>query len=207
MSPFVRFSPVFADLGSLTPPPPCPLFAKMTAGKDRQIEPHVRLKALPLNFPKRFVVLGAFKGLSEFLCFCACQKPASLWTEGYIFKVLTMPRRIIKDPHTLDLFQAVTAPSIVARFPPERVKAKTLEGKLCRAVCEALTTTDMSRDEVALKMASHLGEDVSKSQLNSWASMAKESTHRMPATRLITLCFALGQALKSIKMLSGQNCE
>ena len=114
-----------------------------------------------------------------------------------------MGARKQKDFGTLDLFKDVKPRPIVRRFAQEAVKAATLEGKLCLAIAKALSESELSRGEVAYKMSQHLGEEVSESKLNSWTSTAKESSHRIPASRLISLCLAC-EDMRPLNTLLGE---
>ena len=101
------------------------------------------------------------------------------------------PRR--PNPGQLDLL-AWQAPEPVAAFDPQRVKAASLKGLICRAVSEALgdaADREIPREEVARRMGDYLGEKVSLPMLNAYASQAREE-HTISLPRFIALLHATG---------------
>lgn len=70
-----------------------------------------------------------------------------------------------------------TPPAPVQRFAEERVRAQTLGQRISRAVGAALRDADdhgMDRDEIAQRMSEFLGERVSRTALDGYASQARE---------------------------------
>ncbi len=95
-----------------------------------------------------------------------------------------------RDPLTGDLFAAAPAEP-VRRFDPERVRAATIEGTVCRAVAQALRECEVDRGEIARRMSEFLGETVSKSMLDAYASQGRAG-HRISTSRLVALVHATG---------------
>ncbi len=79
-----------------------------------------------------------------------------------------------------------TPPPATVRFEEERVRAATINGRICLAVSAALKDCAMSRDEVAQRMSAYLGERVSVAMLNSYASQGRED-HTISMTRFVAL--------------------
>ena len=99
-----------------------------------------------------------------------------------------MPRR----PNTcqLDLLDW-EPPTLLRRFEPQRVRAATLQARIARAVSEALKDHDGSRADVAAAMSQYLGERVTKSALDGYASEAR-SDNSISFVRLIALTDVTG---------------
>lgn len=96
-----------------------------------------------------------------------------------------MPRRPAShQPSLLD------AP---AGYPPEAVRAATLAGRISRAVAHTLRECALKREEIAERMSAFLGEAVSVTMLNVYASQAREDQN-ISAVRLIALAHATSDA-------------
>lgn len=94
----------------------------------------------------------------------------------------TMPRAA---PGQASLFEW-TPPPATARFDEERIRAATIGGRICRAVCAALRDSELSREDVAARMTCFLGERVSKAMLDAYASQARED-HMISVPRFVAL--------------------
>lgn len=99
-----------------------------------------------------------------------------------------MTRR--RDDLTLDMF-SWQPPEVVERYEDRRILATTWRDKVARAVSETLNSCGFSREEVAERMSAELGEDISKTTLDAYASQAKEA-HSIPFARVIALGIATG---------------
>ncbi|ANK79418.1 MAG: hypothetical protein TEF_00395 [Rhizobiales bacterium NRL2] len=99
-----------------------------------------------------------------------------------------MARR--RDQQTMDLF-AWEPPKLVARYDEQRVRAADLRIRIARAISETLNDCDLDRSEVAKAMSEWLGEPVSKSTLDAYASPAKEE-HTISYLRLMALVHVTG---------------
>lgn len=91
-----------------------------------------------------------------------------------------------RDTRTGDLF-AYNQP--VQRFEEQISAAATLNGRICRAISAALATTPYSRDEIASRMSAYLGERISKSMLDKYASEGSED-HIITLPRFLALVHA-----------------
>jgi hypothetical protein len=89
-----------------------------------------------------------------------------------------------------DLFGAAPSPAEIA-FPPEEIRAATLNSQLCRAISASLKACGRSRAKVAEAMSSYLGATVSEAILDAYASPARES-HVINWPRLIALAHVTG---------------
>ena len=98
-----------------------------------------------------------------------------------------MTSRRFAQPDLLDW----QPPEPVVAFAPEQVRAASVAASIARAVAATLRDAGVSRDEVAQRMSSYLGERVSCSMLNAYASEARRE-HAIPVTRLIALMHATG---------------
>lgn len=99
------------------------------------------------------------------------------------------PRR---DPFTPDLFRDWQPPQVAAQLSGDVPRGGTLNGRISRAVSQALGAAGMSREEIAAQMSDYLGETVSKHMLDGYASQARED-HRITLERLIALVEVTGQ--------------
>ena len=79
-----------------------------------------------------------------------------------------------------------TPPPATVRFEEERIRAATINGRICMAVSAALKDCTLSRADVALRMSAYLGERVSEAMLNAYASQGRED-HVIPLTRFMAL--------------------
>lgn len=95
-----------------------------------------------------------------------------------------------RDPLTGDLFTSAPAEP-VRRFEPERVRAATISGTVSRAIAQALRECPLDRAEIARRMSTFLGEQVSKTMLDAYASQARDE-HRINVPRLLALVHATG---------------
>lgn len=95
------------------------------------------------------------------------------------------------DKQTLDLFKDYVPAPVVPRFEEEVVRAFSPQGRLAKAVARTLEECGQSRDEIAAAISEILGERVSRSTLDAYASQAKES-HQIPASRLAALVAVTG---------------
>jgi len=86
------------------------------------------------------------------------------------------------QPSLLDW--APTAP-----YPDAAVRAATMAGRLSRAVAQTLKDCGLPRPEVAKRMSAYLGETVSVSMLDAYASQARED-HNISAVRFQALYHA-----------------
>jgi len=85
-------------------------------------------------------------------------------------------------------------PAPVARFEDARVRAATLPALIARAIAEVLRTAaeaGTDRAQVAERMSEYLGQRVSKSMLDAYASQARED-HAIPLSRFVALLHATG---------------
>lgn len=80
-------------------------------------------------------------------------------------------------------------PEAVVAFAPEQVRAASVAASIARAVAAALRDAEAPREEIAQRMSAYLGEKVSKSMLDAYASEARRE-HQIPVTRLIALMHA-----------------
>lgn len=99
-----------------------------------------------------------------------------------------MPRPVVDQA---DLLSWVP-PEPVVRFAEERVRASTLSGRISRAVAEGLKDSaagGVDRGEVARRMSSFLGEEVSLNMVNAYASQARED-HVISLPRFLALLHA-----------------
>lgn len=97
------------------------------------------------------------------------------------------------DPAQMSLLEWQPPRPVVA-FEPARVRAATLPGQIARAVAEALrgaAAAGVSREEIAARMSTILGERVSKPMLDAYASQAREE-HGIGLARFIALIQATG---------------
>lgn len=102
-------------------------------------------------------------------------------------------------PSTPDLFGE--RPDIpVRRFKRSQVRAATIAGQVSRAVAQALWDCELERAEVARRMSEYLGERVSKTMLDRYASQAREE-HRINVPRLMALVHATGD-VRLLQVLS-----
>lgn len=79
-----------------------------------------------------------------------------------------------------------TPPPATTRFEEERVRAATINGRVCMAVSAALKDCGLTRAEVAQRMSAYLGQPVSKAMLDAYASQGRED-HTIGLTRFIAL--------------------
>lgn len=93
-----------------------------------------------------------------------------------------------RDSKTLDLF-AWEPPAMVARYDEQRVRAADLKVRIARAVSETLSDCADCRADVAKAMSEWLGETITKTTLDAYASPAKED-HTISYLRLIALVHA-----------------
>jgi len=89
-----------------------------------------------------------------------------------------------------DLFGVAPSPAEIA-YPPEDVRAATLNSQLCRAISTSLKACGLSRAKVAEAMSSYLGATVSEAMLDAYASPARDS-HVINWPRLIALAHVTG---------------
>jgi hypothetical protein len=82
-------------------------------------------------------------------------------------------------------------PQPVARFPEAQVRAASLAGRISRAVAAALHSAEAEREAIAARMSAFLGERVSPSMLDAYASQARED-HRISVPRFAALLHATG---------------
>lgn len=80
-------------------------------------------------------------------------------------------------------------PRTVARYAEEQVRAASIAGRVSRAVSAALRDSELSREDIAARMAAYLGEAVSTAILDAYASPAREG-HRISVPRLMALLHA-----------------
>ena len=100
-----------------------------------------------------------------------------------------MPRR--RDPHTKDLFSWEPEP-IVAAYADEIKGRGDLESQISRVLAQALRDAkdaDVSRSEIAGRMAQWLGRKVTEDQLDKWASEAS-GDRRIPLDAFLALVHA-----------------
>jgi hypothetical protein len=97
-----------------------------------------------------------------------------------------MPRRLA--PHQPSLLD-----SPAAGYPAEAVRAATLAGRISRAVAHTLRECQLEREDIAERMSAFLGERVSVTMLNVYASQAREDQN-ISAVRLIALAHATADA-------------
>lgn len=98
-----------------------------------------------------------------------------------------------RDPATPDLFRDYALPTVVERYAPERMRAATITMRVARAVAEALKTDGRSRAAIAAEMSAYLGDTVTESVLNQYASPSNDR-HNIPAHRLLALLVVTGDA-------------
>ena len=80
-------------------------------------------------------------------------------------------------------------PQPVARFPEEQVRASTFAARLSRAVAAALHDAEAEREAIAARMSTFLGERISPSMLDAYASQARED-HKISVPRFLALLHA-----------------
>jgi hypothetical protein len=93
--------------------------------------------------------------------------------------------RVTGQPDLLDW----QPPQPVARFPEEQVRAVSLPARISRAVAAALHDAEADRETIATRMSAFLGERVSPSMLDAYASQAREG-HNISVTRFLALLHA-----------------
>ena len=79
-----------------------------------------------------------------------------------------------------------TPPPATTRFEEERVRAASINGRVCLAVSAALKDCALSRAEVAQRMSAYLGERVSEPMLNAYASQGRDDK-TISLTRFVAL--------------------
>jgi hypothetical protein len=97
------------------------------------------------------------------------------------------------DSQTLDLLNW-QPPALASGYSEADVRAATLRGRVSRAVAECLKQAKdngIGREQVAAKMTEFLGEPVSKTMLEQYASQARED-QSISAVRLVALVHATG---------------
>lgn len=102
-------------------------------------------------------------------------------------------RAPVAAPEQLDLL-AWTPPETVARFEDRVVRAATIAGQISHAVAAALRDADargLAREDVARRMGAYLGERVSVTMLNGYASEAREQ-NVITVPRLLALVHVTG---------------
>lgn len=102
-----------------------------------------------------------------------------------------MPPRPAPPPGQLSLLEW-QPPAPVARFEDHRVRAATLPAQIARAIAEALRSqaeAGTDRAQIAERMGEYLGQRVSKSMLDAYASQARED-HAIPLSRFVALLHA-----------------
>lgn len=82
-------------------------------------------------------------------------------------------------------------PQPVARFPDDQVRAASLPARISRAVSAALHDAGAQREAIAARMSAFLGERVSLSMLDAYASQARDH-HRISVARFMALIHATG---------------
>ena len=100
-------------------------------------------------------------------------------------------RRPPPDPAQPDLLDW-QPPEPVARFDEHDVRAATVEGRIARAVAAALKDAakrGQTRERIAAAMSAFLGQPVSKSVLDAYASQARED-HVISLPRFVALLHA-----------------
>ena len=99
------------------------------------------------------------------------------------------------DNKTLDLLSWKAERTNIERFPQEAVRAATIAAKISRAISQILTdaknreTNPIDRAAVAQLMGEFLGEDVSKNDLDAYASQARDG-HSITLNRAVALMHA-----------------
>lgn len=94
-----------------------------------------------------------------------------------------MPRP--RDRSTLDLFEW-EPPQVAVGFSPETLRGGSLTSKVARAIGKALRDSDKTRDVIAAEMSQLLGQSISKTMIDAYASEAKES-HRITLERTMAV--------------------
>ncbi|MBF0247148.1 MAG: DNA transposition protein [Alphaproteobacteria bacterium] len=107
---------------------------------------------------------------------------------------------IRRDDKTLNLFDW-TPPKIVKRFDDQRVRAVELRDLISRGVAETLRNCELPRAEIAEKMSSWLGEDVSANMLDQYASPAKDE-HVIPLHRALALIHVTGDDVRLLQLMA-----
>ncbi|SDG61334.1 hypothetical protein [Thalassobaculum litoreum] len=97
----------------------------------------------------------------------------------------------------LDLLKKQPVPEPAIGYEKGEVKGATLDVRIAAAVSKSMKDSELSRAEIARLMSEHLGETVTETHLNNYASTAKKE-HRIPAARLI----ALAKVLEDPRLLS-----
>lgn len=97
----------------------------------------------------------------------------------------------------LDLLKKQPVPEPAISYEKGEVKGATLDVRIAAAVSKSMKDSELSRAEIAKLMSAHLGETVTETHLNNYASPAKKD-HRIPAARLI----ALAKVLQDPRLLS-----
>lgn len=94
------------------------------------------------------------------------------------------------DDLTLDLLAWKPRIPEIA-FEKRETRGATIEIETAKAVSVALRDCDMSRADVAAKMTVILQEEITETNLNNWASVARDQ-HRISHSRMIALAEATG---------------
>ncbi|NLF16683.1 MAG: DNA transposition protein [Lentisphaerae bacterium] len=82
-------------------------------------------------------------------------------------------------------------PEIIRRYEEPIVRASTLRSRIAHAVAATLRDCELPREEVARQMSAWLGEDVSRTMLDAYASEAREEK-TIPYLRLMALVHVTG---------------
>ena len=96
-----------------------------------------------------------------------------------------------RDDKTLSLLDWTPPEVAVARYAEPEIRSASLRDRISRAVALTLRESDVSREELADRMGTFLGEEVRVASLNAYASQARDD-HTISYLRLLALIHATG---------------
>lgn len=106
-----------------------------------------------------------------------------------------MPKKAPKiDTGQLDIFELIKEVSrrqAEAAAHPETTGKASIDAAIRAIISSALKRCQLDRYEVAAKMSSILGVEITKAQLDSWSAESKEN-HRFPLVYAGSFCQATG---------------
>lgn len=104
-------------------------------------------------------------------------------------------------PDQIDLL-AWSPGNPVAAFAPQDIRAASLAASIAKAVSASLKMPGISREQIAERMSTYLGEQVSENMLNAYASEAR-AEHIINVVRFIALIDATGDR-RLLQMIAEQ---
>ncbi|MDA8082318.1 MAG: hypothetical protein M0024_01505 [Nitrospiraceae bacterium] len=101
-------------------------------------------------------------------------------------------RRIVQAQlNIFDLIQEVSQKQAEAAAHPQTAGKASIDAAVRHLITDALKRCLLDRYEVAAKMSSILGVEITKAQLDSWSAESKEN-HRFPYIYIGAFCQASG---------------